>query len=133
MGVYNYLFYKSYQLAVRSKNFDDMPVLGGIIFVVACIMFNIFTVVLVLEGLGVSDISFKKEYKYPFALVMVLVVLMYYLLNGRYKNIIKKYEDRERELGKGIHPIFVIIVYYVVSFGLGMLAAMFKNGDWIFS
>jgi hypothetical protein len=64
MRVYNYLFYKSYQLALRSKNFDDMPTLGGIIFVVACIMFNIFTVSLALEGFGISNISFKKEYKY---------------------------------------------------------------------
>ncbi|WP_209332464.1 hypothetical protein [Lunatimonas salinarum] len=110
-----------------------MPVLGGIIFVVACIMFNIFTVSLVLEGFGVSDISFKKEYKYPFALVLVLLILMYFLLNGRYKNIIKEYEDREIKLGKGIHPIFVIILYYGISFGLMLLAGLFKNGDWIFS
>lgn len=133
MRVYNYLFYKSYQLAVRSKNFDDMPALGGIIFVVVCIMFNIFTISFVLEGFGVIYISFKKEYKYPFALVLVLLVLMYYFLNGRYKNIVKEYENRERELGKGIHPIFVIIVYYIISFGLMLLAGLFKNGDWIFS
>lgn len=133
MRVYNYLFYKSYQLAVRSKNFDDMPALGGIIFVVACVMFNIFTISLVLEGLGVIDISFKKEYQYSFTLVLVLLILMYYLLNGRYKNIVKEYENRERALGKGIHPIFVIIVYYIISFGLLLLAGLFKNGDWIFS
>jgi hypothetical protein len=133
MKVYNYLFYKSYQLAVRSKNFEDMPALGGIIFVVACIMFNIFTISLALEGFGFSHISFKKEYKYPFALMLVLVILMYYLLNGRYKKIIKKYEDRERELGIGIHPIFVIFAYYGISFGLMLLAGLFKNGDWIFT
>jgi|SRR5690606_36979428 len=133
MKVYNYLFYKSYQLAVRSKNFDDMPALGGIIFVVACIMFNIFTISLVLEGFGVIDISFNKKYQYPFTLVLVLLILMYYLRNRRYKNIVKEYEDRERELGKGIHPIFVIIAYYVISFGLMLLAGLFKNGDWIFS
>jgi hypothetical protein len=132
MRVYDYLFFKSYQLAVRSKNFDDMPVLGGIIFVVACLMFNIFTISLVLESFGLIDISFNKEYKYPFALILVLVVLMYYLLNGRYRNVIKKYEERERELGKGIHPVFVIILYYGISFGLGIIAALFKNGDWIF-
>ena len=99
MSVYNYLFYKSYQLAVRSKNFDDMPVLGAIIFVVACVMFNIFTISLILEGLGVIDISFKKEYKFPFSIVLVLIILMYYRHKDRYNNIIKKYENRERELG----------------------------------
>jgi hypothetical protein len=133
MRVYNYLFYKSYQLAVWSKNFEDIPVLGGIIYVVPCIMFNIFTVSLVLEGFGLSYINFKKEYKYPFTLVLVLVIFMYYHFNGRYKNILKEYEDREKVLGKGIHPIFVIIAYYGISFGLLLIAGLFKNGDWIFS
>jgi len=133
MRVYNYLFYKSHQLAVRSKNFDDMPAVGGILFVVACVMFNIFTVLLVLEGFGFSDISLEKEYKYPFALVLVVVILMYYLFNARYKNIIKKYDDQERESGKSVRPIFVIILYYGISFGLVAIAGMFKNGDWIFS
>jgi hypothetical protein len=133
MRAYDYLFYKSYQLAVRSRNFDDMPALGGTVFVVLCVMFNVFAVSLVLEGFGFSYISFEKEYKYPFALVSVVVILMYYLFNARYKNIIKKYDDRERESGKSVHPIFVITLYYSISFGLALLAGMFKNGDWIFS
>lgn len=133
MSVYNYLFYKSYQLAVRSKNFDDMPVLGAIIFVVACVMFNIFTISLILEGLGVIDISFKKEYKFPFSIVLVLIILMYYRHKDRYNNIIKKYENRERELGQGNHPVIVIIFYFIISFAVMLLAGLFKNGDWIFS
>ncbi|MFN3998062.1 hypothetical protein [Algoriphagus sp.] len=110
-----------------------MPALGGIIFVVACVMFNIFTISLLLEGFGIIDISFKKEYKYPFALVLVLVILLYYLLNCRYKSIVQKYEGKERESGKGIHPVFVIVIYYGISFGLMLLAGLFKNKDWIFS
>ncbi len=133
MFIYKYLFYKSYQLVVRSKNFDDMPVLGGVIFVVACVMFNIFTISLLLEGFGIIHVSFQKEYKYLFALVLVLVILMYYLLNDRYKSIIQKYEGEERELGKGIHPVFVIVIYYGISFSLMLLAGLFKNKDWIFS
>lgn len=133
MSLYNYLFYKSYQLAVRSKNFDDMPVLGAIIFVVACVMFNIFSISLVLEGLGVIDISFKKEYKFPFSIVLVLIILMYYRHKDRYKNIIKKYENREREMGQGTHPVIVIIFYSIISFAVMLLAGLFKNGDWIFS
>ncbi len=133
MRVYNYLFYKSYQLAVRSKNFDDMPALGGIIYVVACIMFNIFTISFVLKGFGISDISFRKEYKFAFGLVLVVVILMYYLYNGRYKKIIEKYESKERALGKSIHPIFVIIAYCGTSVGFMFLAGLFRHGLWIFS
>jgi hypothetical protein len=58
---------------------------------------------------------------------------MYYLFNGRYKNIIIKYEDSARKSGKGVHPILVIIAYYGISFGLMLLAGLFKNGGWIFS
>ena len=43
MRIYNYLYYKTYLLAQRSKNFDDIPVLGGMLFVIPCFMFNIFT------------------------------------------------------------------------------------------
>jgi hypothetical protein len=132
MRIYNYLFYKSYLLAIRSKNFDDMPTLGGILFVVACIMFNIFTMSIFLEGVGfLEDNPFKERYKYPFVFTLVLLVLFYYLYKNRYKRIIEKYEKRNR--GKAhIHPILVIVFYYLISFGLLLLAGLYKNHDWIF-
>jgi NADH:ubiquinone oxidoreductase subunit 6 (subunit J) len=133
MKVYDFLFYKSYKLAIRSKNFDDMPALGGVIFVVACLMFNIFTVFLVLEGFEIIKVSFEKKYKYPLVFSLVILILIYYLFKDNYKRIIKKYEDREKEANNITHPIFVIIGYYVISFCLMLLAGLFKNGDWIFS
>lgn len=132
MIIYNYLFYKSYQLALRSKNFDDTPVLGGIIFVAICVVFNIYTIYFVLQVLGIGTVSFNMKYKYPFGLVLVIVTLMYYLFDSRYKKIIEKFEQKERAIGKSIHPIFVIIAYCGVSVGLMFLAALFKNGDWVF-
>lgn len=133
MRIYNYLFFKTYQLAQRSRNFDDTPVLGGIMFVIGCVMFNIFTISFLLEGFGIIDVSFEKEYKFPFTLGLILLLLLYYYFNGRYKNIIEKYESKERQAGKGIHPMFVIIIYYIISFGLVLLAGLFKNRDWIFA
>ena len=133
MRVYNYLFYKTYILAQRSKNFDDMPALGGIIFVVACIMFNIFTVTIFLEGIGFLErYPFEEKYKYPFSFSLVMLVLFYYLYKGRYKRIVEKYEERNK--GKiQIHPILVIIFYYLISFVLLLLAGLYRNHDWIFS
>lgn len=133
MKIYNYLFYKSYLLTKRSKNFDDMPVLGGILFVVACLMFNIFTITLLLESIGfIEDYPFKEKYKYPFVYSLILIVLFYYLYRGRYKKIIEKYE--ETNMGKiQIHPILVIIFYYLTSFGLLLLAGLYRNHDWIFA
>lgn len=133
MRIYNYLFFKGYQLAIRSRNFNDLPTLGAIMFVVVCVMFNIFTVFLLLEGLGVINMSFEREYKFPFTLGLVLALLAYYFYQGRYKQILKKYEDRERSHGLAWHPLAVFILYYGISFSLMLLAGLYKNGDWIFA
>ena len=133
MRIYNYLFYKSYQLAIKSRNFDEMPVLGGITFLGLCLMFNFFTIVLTLEGFGLAEFTFDKKYKFLFALALVLIILFYYHQGDRYKRIIEHYNKIETRKGIGLHPILVIALYYLSSFGLLLLAGLFKNGDWIFS
>ncbi len=133
MKIYNYLFYKSYQLAIKSRNFDDMPVLGGIIFLVLCLMLNLFTIMLTLEGFELAEFTLDKQYKYLFSLALVLILLLYYLQGNRYKRIIEHYYKMENTKGDGLHPILVIAFYYISSFGLLLLAGLFKNGDWIFS
>ncbi|HCY41796.1 MAG TPA: hypothetical protein DHV48_10640 [Prolixibacteraceae bacterium] len=132
MRIYNYLFYKSYLLAQRSRNFDDIPVLGGMIFVIACVMFNIFAISFVLEGAGLIDIDFKEKYKYPFSFGLIGILLFYYLYKGRYKKIVEKYSESSKN-GLQIHPILVIIFYYLISFFNMLIAGMYKNNDWIFS
>ena len=132
MKIYNYLFYKTYLLAQHSRNFDDIPALGGLIFVAACLMFNLFTIVGFIEGLGIdTGIEFKKQYKYLFSLSIVVVLLFYYMHKGRYKRIIEKFRNNDSRIN--IHPIIVIILYYGISVFLMFLAATFKNHDWIFA
>ncbi|MFN6379727.1 MAG: hypothetical protein ACK4WD_10645 [Flavobacteriales bacterium] len=131
--IYDYLFFKSYQLGKRSRNFEDIPVLAGVIWVGACFMFNIYTIAMLAEALGYSGgFVFEKKYKYIFSLGLVLLLIFYYSYKGRYKTIIERYEEKERMKGKGIHPVLVITFYYVASFLIGMLTAMFKNGDGVF-
>lgn len=132
MRIYNYLFYKTYLLSKRSGNFDDVPVLGGLLFVLPCLMFNIFTAFMLLDAWGLNTgIEFKKEYKYIFTFSLLVFLLLYYLYKGRYKKIIEKFEQKKK--GISIHPIIVIIIYYGISFGLLLLAGMYKNHDWIFN
>ena len=132
MRIYNYLFYKTYLLSQRSKNFDDVPVLGGLLFVLPCVMFNIFTVFMLLSAWDVkTGVEFKREYKYVFTFSLLFLLLFYYLYKGRYKRIIEKFEQKKK--GISIHPIIVIIIYYGISFGLLLLAGMYKNHDWIFA
>jgi hypothetical protein len=132
MKIYNYLFYKTYLLSKRSKNFDDIPALGGLLFVAPCFMFNVFTVLGLFDAWGVrTGIELKKEYKFIFSISLVVFLLLYYLYKERYKRIIEKFE--QKKIGLSIHPIIVIVMYYGISFGLLLLAALYKNQDLIFA
>jgi hypothetical protein len=78
-----------------------------------------------------TSIEFRKEYKYFFTFTLLILLLFYYLYKGRYKRIIEKFESKDKKLY--LHPIIVIIMYYGISFGLLLLAGMYKNQDWIFA
>lgn len=133
MRIYNLLFYKTYQLSVRSRNFDDIPVLGGLLFVLPCLMFNIFTLFIFLEGIGILDrFIFVKQLKYPFSFSLILGLLWFYSYKGRYKKIINRFENNPSNIIKSLHPLIIIAMYYISSFGLLLLAGLFKNHDWIF-
>ena len=120
-------------MAVRSGNFDDLPVLGAILFVGFGLMLNFFSIMFFLTGIDLLQVSFDTKYRFIFSLGLVLVLLAYYLYKDRYKAILSKYEKREQLQKKGIHPIIVFVLYYSISAGLLLLAGIFKNGDWIFS
>jgi hypothetical protein len=132
MKIYNYLFYKTYLLSNRSKNFDDIPALGGLLFVAPCLLFNVFTVFLFFEAWGSNSIiAFMSQYKYFFSVSVIVLLLLYYLYKGRYKRIIEQFEQKKKR--NSIHPIIVIVMYYGISFGLLLLAALYTNQDWIFA
>jgi len=131
--IYDYLFFKSYQLAQKSKNFEDAPVLGGIWFgVLPCSMLNLFTIILLIDTCFQSSIGSNPIFtigKYFFAGIFLLIVLYYYRSGGRWKIIVARYEAKEKETGKRIHPAIVLIIAYIISFALGTLASMYKTGD----
>jgi sulfite exporter TauE/SafE len=134
--IYDYLFYKSYQLAQRSKNFEDTPVIGGIWFgVLPCAMFHAFTLMFLIDTVFQSELSrsfnFIANYKYFFSGILVVLILLYYKRKERWKSIVAKYEEKEG--GKGIHPAIVLTIAYIGSFVLLLLAGMYKNGDGIFA
>lgn len=133
MSIYNYLFFKSYLLAQRSRNFDDVPILGGILFVIPCVMFNLFALFFLLEGFGIIDnIKLPEKYKFIFTGGLVILLLLYYFIGGNYKKIISKYEEKLRNK-KQLHPLLVFFIYYSLSFAVLLISALFKNQDWIFA
>ncbi|MDR2909963.1 MAG: hypothetical protein LBV47_01145 [Bacteroidales bacterium] len=133
MKIYDYLFYKTYILAEKSRNFEGIPVLGGIIFVGFCVVMNVGAIVMLAEGFGINvDIDFGGWHKYPLGIGTTALLLFYYYHKGRYRKIIGRYEAKAAGRKK-IHPLIVIAIYYVSSFGLALLTGLFKNKDWIFA
>jgi hypothetical protein len=130
--MYNYLFYKAYQAGKRSGNFEDMPILAGIIWVGLCLVLNFFSLYFLLKKWGILSFVLESKYKYIFSFGLVLLLIAYYTIGNRYKLIIEKYENMERLYGKSINPILVVYLYLIMSFLIGTLCAMYKNGDGLF-
>ena len=137
--IYDYLFYKGHQLAKKSKNWEDTPMLFAIMIISWCLILNLGTLLFLIEGLnkrnsefsGVS--SFLNDYRYIFGGVVVLLIWLYYAYKGRWKRIIAKFEAKEVGRKNNIHPVIIVVTAYICSFLLGMIAAMYKNGDGIFN
>lgn len=136
--MYNYLFYKGYQLAKMSKNWENSPLLFAIMIISWCVILNLGTLLFFVEGLHSRSldfggfISFLNSYRYIFGLMVVILVYFYYYGNNRWRRILDNYEAIEKDKKSRIHPLVVVLFFYVFSFLLGLVAAMFKNGDGIF-
>ena len=130
--IYDYLLYKTYKLAKLVKNEDDDAIWLGIMIVGSCLIFNIATIILFIDGIGFIKYSgFDNKYRYIIGVLMTLGVGLYYFHKKRYKKILKQYEAKER--GKrSIHPLVPVLVFCMTSIILLVLSAMYRNGDGVF-
>lgn len=131
MRIYNLLFYASYKVMQKSGNFNGTPVLGGVLFVVLCLSFNIYSVLFVLLGLDILHTDFSEE-RYDFldvvfGIMMIGFLLFYYKYKNRYKTIVKRYDDK-----KTLNSWLIILIYYAVSTLMMFITATFMHRDWIF-
>jgi hypothetical protein len=131
MKIYNFLFYHGYKLSKNSENFNDIPQLGGILYVIPCLLFNLSTLSFILEGFGVLKFIFDPKYKYLFCFILIIILLFYFSYKKRYLKIIQKYENQNKNK-KLSYSIIVVIFYLVVNFGFLIISGLFKNKDWIF-
>lgn len=131
--IYDYLLYKTYKLAKLAKNEDDDAIWLGIMIVGSCLIFNIATIILLVDKIGfVKYGNFDNKYRYIIGALMTLGVGFYYFHKKRYKKILKRYESKEK-YKKGIHPLIPVLVLCIVSILLLIFTAMYRNGDGIFS
>jgi hypothetical protein len=135
MYLYNFLFVHIYELALRSKSNRDMPMYVVIPVIALCFMFNVGSIVFVLQGLhALPDTNFFPRSGSLFgALFFLGLICLYYLYGDRYKKIYNAYQERHKEPIKTWKAIAVVLSFYVASFLILLVTALFKNGDWIFA
>lgn len=136
--IYNYLFYKGFQLAKKSKNWDDTPVLFAMMIIAWCFVLNFATLIFLIEGVRKKDVglhglmAFFNNYRYVFGGVVLVLLGFYYGIGKRWERIIEKYDAQEATRKINIHPGITVVIAYILSFICALIAAMYKNGDGLF-
>lgn len=134
MRIYNILFFHIYELALHSKSNRDMPMFIAISVITLCFMFNVGSIIFILQGAQlIADINlFPKSGKIIGGLLFLGLITGYYLYKNRYKAIYEVYKSKHRKPFKAWISVLIVVAYYLVSFGILLLAGLYKNHDWIF-
>ena len=134
MILYDYLFYCSYKMGMRSKNFNGLPVLAGMMMITPSVIMHVITIDLIISGLGATWFAEIMENKILRGLsyyFILLLVYSYYSYNGRYKKIILRYNSMRNTFWKR-HPFVFYIFYFLVSMILSYLSATFYHREGLF-
>ena len=123
MALYDYLFYCSYKMGMRSHNFDGLPVLAGMMMVTPNMMLHLAILQIVLQILAVhwfEELLALGLWGRIIYLGFFVSVYCYYWYKGRYKRVIEKYNSKQDSYWKK-HPFVTIVVYTIINmilFGL---------------
>lgn len=135
MILYNYLFYCSYKMGMRSNNFIGLPVLAGMTMIVpnAAIHIAILGALLKYMGFTWPDRLLEEKIWGRVAYISIFVCMYwYYAYKGRYKRIVEKYNLRKDSYWKR-HPFITIVVYFTISLIMMIFVGIFiKNNFFIF-
>lgn len=102
-----------------------------------CFIFNVGAIIFFLQGSGIlgdrETNYFSKETQLIGALISVGVVSAYYLIGKRHQAIYQRLKEKYIEPPKTWYSILVVVIHYILSFGLLLIMALYKNQDWIFA
>ena len=137
--MYTFIFYHSYRLALRLKEWNDTPILFSTMSLGTCVVFHLGAILFLVEATWAKRGSFDAIFqfmevgRYIVAVAVVGGIYLYYARNGRGEKIYKRIsENPNRNLVYNINPMLAVSAAYVLSFLAGMVAAMYRNGDGIF-
>lgn len=126
---YDYLFFCSYKMGMRSNNFVGLPVLAGMMMVTPNMMIHLAILQIVLQTLEIAwfdDLIAQGVWGRILYLGFFLFVYWYYLFKGRYKRVIEKYNLRKVTYWKK-HPFVTILLYTMTSFVVFFIVVCFKK------
>lgn len=137
LKIYDTLFYFAYTLALRSKANRESPLYFSTLVVLLCLMFNAGTIIFILEGAGLLPYNasgiFDRKYRFIGVAVFILIVYFLYAFNGRHKHVYEKFSKERAIQPSTSFAVFIVILFYIVSFLLLLFAGLYKNKSWIFS
>ena len=131
MIIYNFLFYNAYLLGKKSGNFIHIPALAGVIVVVPFFIYNLFSLLFVIEGLKIKVFEYDRSYSFYIAFSLLILFLLYYSLNKRDIKIVDSF-DKKNIPNSTKFQFFVLFSYHLIGFVILLISALFKNKDWIF-
>jgi len=115
MLIYNFLFYNAYLLGKKSGNFKDIPVLGVVICVVPFFIFNLFSLLFLIEGLKIKVFEYDRSDSFYIAFLLLILFLLYYSVNKRYIKIVDSF-DKKNIPNSTKFQLFVLFTYLLIGF-----------------
>lgn len=120
----NYLFYKGYELSIKTKSHEGYPVLGGVLVVGMWITCNLGIVLLLLS----YSFNFSPPCinRYIGSIVIVTSILIYYSYKGRGHKIAERYKQMSHPIYR-LNPYIVVFGSFMLSLGLLNIVGHYVN------
>lgn len=122
MKFYDFLFYAGYKQGIKSRNYDDIPILGGILSVSFCLMMNFITLLVVIHRLfGINFFEFDKIGIIIFAIIWVALLYYYYNYKERHRRIIEKIE-RKKDYIRFYNMPYLLVIFMYIGIAISIFA-----------
>jgi hypothetical protein len=110
------MFYKLYKWNYNAFGKPDLPELNGLLFLSLFTLFNITTMILVIDYFFEANLLnyITKNPVLKFGLLISILLINYFLLmfKGKHKQIIVQFENTKEEEKK---PILFVYWYFIIS------------------
>ena len=122
MRFYDFLFYASYKQGIKSRNYNDIPILGGMVPVSFCFCLNFATLYVILLDLSLlKAVDLDKIFGIILGILWAASLYFYYAYKGRYKRIIEKIE-RKKDYIRYYNIPYILVIFIYMAIAISILA-----------